>query len=74
MRYYLFRYGEAGSYGYRTEKAKTVQEACKQAFGVVYDNTSPTIVYKDLGTRSPKYAAMHIKMEWHSAHGWSKMP
>jgi hypothetical protein len=64
QRYFLFRYGE-GSYGYRMEKAVTPAEACKLAFGSIYKVPyNGNVVYKDLGTRSPKYATVATKQGW----------
>lgn len=70
--YYLFRYGEQGNYHYRMEKAATAIEACKLAFGTVYQAPyNGNVVYKNVGTRSPAYISQKIKQVWYSDTGWS---
>lgn len=70
-RYYLFRYGESGSYGYRLESGKDNREACKMAFGVVYlPSYSGSVRVKFIGTRSPAYVTQKQKQEWYGPNGW----
>lgn len=64
--YYLFKYAKDH---FRMEKATNVNEAFKMAFGSDYTSYS-TVVYKDVGTRSPNYIPQKIKQEWYSDGGW----
>ncbi len=67
--YYLFR---VHGTQFRIERASTVQEACMLAFGVVYSAPhAGSVVYKDIGTRSPKYVPQKVKQGWYADTGWS---
>ncbi len=57
----------------RLSKASNPREACKQAFGVVYDNT-PTVGYKDIGTRSIKYLSSKQQLHFYLKEGWLPIP
>lgn len=70
MRYYLFRYALGH---FRLERAANVREACRLAFGVVYDRANDEVVFKDVGTRSPKYIAQKVKAEWYKDDGWRRI-
>lgn len=71
MSYFLFRL-PGGMY--RLERAKTVQEACKLAFGVVYSRGS-NVEYKNVGKRSPRYVSQTYQREnWYNDSGWQVMP
>lgn len=68
--YYLFRYAPGH---WRMAQGATVQQACQEAFGMIYDGNSD-VVYKDLGTRSPAYVSAKAKQVWYGEDGWSRMP
>jgi hypothetical protein len=68
--YYLFRYAPGH---WRIGVGKTVHEACKDAFGVVYGPLS-SIKYKDMGTRSPKYMTVKAKSAFYNEDMWLDIP
>ncbi len=68
--YYMIRLVEAGNT--RTEKAKGPREACKLAYGVIYEQGQA--VYKDIGTRSPAYISAKKKQELHGDQDWLAIP
>lgn len=41
------------------------------SFGVVYDSSS-SVVYKDVGARSPAYIPVKVKKKWYEDEGWQK--
>lgn len=69
MHYYLFRvHGDH----FRMERAPTVEEACQLAFGTVFRAPyNGSVVYKDVGTKSPNYVPQKIKQQWYRNGGWS---
>ncbi len=56
----------------RCERAKGPRDACKLAFGVIYDDGEA--LYKDVGTRSPKYLSAKLKVELQGPDGWLPIP
>lgn len=68
MHYYLFRvHGNQ----YRMERASNVREACKLAFGTIYEAPyNGSVVYKDLGTRSPRYIPQKVRQQWYKDEDW----
>jgi hypothetical protein len=71
MNYYLTRvYDDDGKpLSTRCEKAKGPRQACKLAFGVIYDNDYNKVVYKNAGTRKTG-----IDKASRSSEGWQKIP
>jgi hypothetical protein len=57
----------------RCEKATDPREACRLAFGCIYSGV-PTVGYKDIGTRSPKYLTLKRKQELEGPDGWLPIP
>ncbi len=68
--YYLFRYADNM---WRCGEGYTVQEACQEAFGVIYGPGNRT-KYKDMGTRTPKYLSEKAKRAFYSNDGWLDIP
>lgn len=67
MSYFLFRFN--GDH-YRMEKATTVQEACFQAFGMVYRGGSG-VQFKNIGGRHPRYVPQKVqRASWYNDEGW----
>lgn len=64
VHYYLFNYAKDH---YRIGSGKTLDEACKDAFGCAM-----SIRYKDMGTRSPKYMTQKAKKGFYGDEGWLK--
>lgn len=66
--YFLFRvHGDQ----FRMERATSVEEACRLAFGVVYKAPyNGSVVYKNIGTRSPKYTTNKVKQTWYEDKDW----
>lgn len=55
----------------RCEKASTPEEACKLAFGVVYNHSFDTARYYEIGSRKPKYLTQKRKIEIEAdKEGW----
>jgi hypothetical protein len=59
----------------RCEKADDPREACRLAFGIIYDQPQhDTAVYKDIGTRKPAYLSQTRLAELKGPNGWLKIP
>lgn len=70
MRWYLIRLTTQDCT--RVEKAHDPREACRQAFGVVYDRGQA--VYKDIGTRQPSSLSAKWKEKLYGPDDWLPIP
>ncbi len=76
MRYYLIRvYNTDGSpLQTRCEKAGNPRDACKLAFGVIYDNSYNTARYLDIGSRKPNSISRKKLEEMEKNGPWLPIP
>lgn len=70
VHYFVFQYAPGMT---RIASGGTVQEACKTAFGCVYDSQS-NVKYKDVGTQSPAHLSATLKHQLQVGPGWLDMP
>ena len=74
--YYLIRVGDnPKEYHTRCEKANGPREACRLAYGVIYDRPEDTCRYLDLGTRKPAYISQkRLKELKDNPDNWKPIP
>lgn len=73
--YYIRIYEDGKPVHTRCEKASGPREACKLAYGVIYDRNSDTVRYLDLGGRSPRYMSLRQKSAMVSdPKNWKPIP
>lgn len=59
----------------RCEQASGPRDACRKAFGVVYDKPTDTARYLDIGTKSPRYLSQKRKRELQDdPNNWHPIP
>jgi hypothetical protein len=74
LHYFYIRVGEGKSATIRCEKARDPRQACKMAYGVIYDSPTDTARYKDIGTVKPANLSMKRKRELEKDEGWLPIP
>jgi hypothetical protein len=74
LHYYYVRVGEGKSATIRCEKARDPRQACKMAYGVIYDSPTDTARYKDIGTVKPANLSAKKKAELQKDEGWLPIP
>lgn len=74
LHYFYVRVGEGKSASIRCEKARDPRQACKMAYGTIYDGPDDTARYKDIGTIKPANLSIKKKLELEGDDGWLPIP
>lgn len=73
--YYIRVYDKQGKpIATRCEKAPNPREACRLAYGIIYDRPTDTARYVELGTRMPAYMSQKLLATLTTPDKWKRIP
>jgi len=58
----------------RCEKAYNPREACRMAFGVIYDRPTDNARYKNIGRKAPRYLSQKVLQQLKGPNDWLPIP